>query len=103
LVAVAVASTLLVHVVAPAGWKNSCENVFSGWPRWPIGNVAQVPALDCREVASGVGMVATVGVPAQAGAAENTPSPIEVNSAQYAAILACTRPGRGERRAVTSR
>ena len=69
LVAVAVAPTSSLHDVAPAGWKNSCQNVFSGWPLWPMASVTHVPELVPMEVASGVGIERTAGVPATAGAA----------------------------------
>jgi hypothetical protein len=72
-VAVAVAATLFVHDVAPAGRKKSCQNVFNGCARRPIGSVTHVPALDWSEVARGVGTESALAWSTEAEESDGAP------------------------------
>jgi hypothetical protein len=90
-VAVAVAATLLVHVTVPAGRKKSCQNVFNGCARRPIGRVTHVPALDWSEVARGVDTESAWTRTVEAEESAGAPQATAANTTHARAVSTATR------------
>jgi hypothetical protein len=62
--------------------------------RRPIGNVTQVPALDCTDVASGVGTKLVVPLQVEADTLVGVPNPTTASTAHDRAVTMLRRPTR---------